>query len=62
MEKPLKVLKVGGSWDLRLTPAFIRANKLHEGDYVIVDMSKVRVLRAEDFAMIGRAPVLETRE
>ena len=62
MERALKVKIVGNSWDLRLPPAFARANDLNDGDYVVVDLTKLRILRAEDFAMIGRAPVLDVRE
>ena len=62
MERALKVKIVGNSWDLRLTPAFARANNLRDGDYLVVDLTKLRILRAEDFAMIGRAPVLEQTE
>jgi hypothetical protein len=62
MERALKVKIVGNSWDLRMPPAFARANNLRDGDYLVVDLTKLRIVRAEDFAMIGRAPVLETTE
>ena len=57
--KHLKIKKVGDSWDIRLTPTFARANNLRDGDYVVLDMSKLKILRAEDFALLGREPVLE---
>jgi hypothetical protein len=62
MEQPHKVKKVGDSHDLRLDPRFVRANKLKDGDYIVVDLSKFRIIRAEDFAMFSRAPVLEKTE
>lgn len=51
---PFKLKQQGGSLDVRLTAAFVRANKLKAGDYVIIDMTKVRVVRAEDFELLGR--------
>jgi hypothetical protein len=61
MEKAFKVKRVGRSWDLRLSPAFARANDLDDGDYLVLDLTKTRIIRAEDFVMIGR-PVLEQTE
>jgi hypothetical protein len=57
MKQLLKVNKVGDSFDLRLPPAFVRANKLRTGDYV-VDIKDFRILPAEDFATVGREPVV----
>jgi antitoxin component of MazEF toxin-antitoxin module len=57
--KLLKVKRVGNSWDIRLTPAFAQANNLQDGDYVALDMSKLKVIKAEDFEGHGREPVLE---
>ena len=50
--KPLKIKKVGNSYDIRLNPAFAKANNLRDGDYVVI--SKLRILRAEDFELLGR--------
>ena len=59
MEQPLKVKKVGDSYDLRLVPAFVKANRLQDGDFIILDMSKIRIIRAEDWALVGRNPVIQ---
>jgi len=58
--KLLKIKKVGSSWDIRLTPDFVRANSLRDGDYVVLDTARLRVLRREDLGMIGRELVLDT--
>jgi antitoxin component of MazEF toxin-antitoxin module len=58
MKQLLKVKKVGDSFDLRLPPAFVKANKLRTGDYVVVDIKDMRLLHAEDFATAGREPVV----
>jgi hypothetical protein len=60
--RPLKIKKVGGSLDVRLPREFIRANKLEPGDYVLLDFSKFKILKAEDFALLGREPVLGAAE
>jgi antitoxin component of MazEF toxin-antitoxin module len=63
MEKPLKVKKSGNSLDLRLPPVFTKANGLRDGDYVVVDLSRLKVIRAEDWGIVGgRAPVIEPAE
>ena len=58
MKQLLKIKKVGDSFDLRLPPAFVKANKLRTGDYVVVDIKDMRLLHAEDFATAGREPVV----
>jgi hypothetical protein len=50
--KPLKIKKVGRSYDIRLNPAFAKANNLRDGDYVVI--GKMRIIRAEDFELLGR--------
>jgi antitoxin component of MazEF toxin-antitoxin module len=52
--KPLKLVRNGGSLNVRLPPEFKRANNLRPGDYVIVDLTKFKVLRMEDFELLGR--------
>ena len=54
------VRKVGDSLYLRIPPAFARANKLKPNEhYIIFDPAKMKILRADDLAVIGRDPVLE---
>jgi hypothetical protein len=50
--KPLKIKKVGGSYDIRTTAALARALNLRDGDYAVI--SKLRIIRAEDFEMLGQ--------
>ena len=50
--KPLKIKKVGNSYDIRLNPAFAKANNLRDGDYAVIP--KLRIIRAEDFELLGR--------
>ena len=57
--KPFQLKRVGGSLDLRLPGDFVRTNNLKVGDYVILDMARFKIIRAEDFALVGRDPVLE---
>jgi antitoxin component of MazEF toxin-antitoxin module len=52
--KPYQLKRVGGSMVIVLPPPFIHANNLRFGDYVIVDLSKFRCLKAEDFELLGR--------
>jgi antitoxin component of MazEF toxin-antitoxin module len=60
MDTPLKIKKVGNSHDARLPHTFIKANGLRDGDYVVMDLSKLRIIRAEDWGIVGgRDPVLE---
>jgi hypothetical protein len=60
--KPFQLKRVGGSLDLRLPGEFVRTNNLKVGDYVILDMARFRIVRAEDFALLGREPELEPAE
>ena len=60
--KLLRVKKVGGSWDIRLPRAFVRINGLRDGDYMIVDMSALKIIRAEELETAGRVPVMEVAE
>jgi antitoxin component of MazEF toxin-antitoxin module len=60
--KPFQLRRVGGSLDIRFPATFVRANDLKVGDYVIVDMSRLKILRAEDFELLGRKPELEAAE
>jgi antitoxin component of MazEF toxin-antitoxin module len=60
--KPFQLKKVGGSLDVRLPRDFVHANELEPGDYVLLDFSKFKILKAEDFALLGREPVIENAE
>jgi hypothetical protein len=40
----------------------IRANNLKPGDYLILDPTKIRILREEDFELLGRELEGETVE
>jgi hypothetical protein len=60
--KPYVIKKVGGSWCITIPPDFIHANDLDFGDYLVVDWSWFKILKAEDFALVGREPVLEPAE
>jgi hypothetical protein len=58
--KPLKIKKVGGSWDIRLPFSFGPANNLREGDYVVI--GNLKILRAEDFEKLVQEPGVEAAE
>jgi hypothetical protein len=60
--KPFQLKKAGGSLDVRLPREFVHANKLEPGDYILLDFSKFKILKAADFALLGREPVLEVIE
>jgi bifunctional DNA-binding transcriptional regulator/antitoxin component of YhaV-PrlF toxin-antitoxin module len=46
--KPIKLIKVGTTLYLRIPAAFRNAHKLKRGDYVIVDFSQFKIVRAEE--------------
>jgi hypothetical protein len=60
--RPIVAKKIGGSQFLKIPTDFIHANDLEPGDYLLLDFSKIKILRAEDFALLGREPVLEVTE
>jgi hypothetical protein len=60
--KPLRARKIGGSWFLRLSLEFVRANNITEKDFLIVDVSKFKILRPEDFECLGREVKPEPEE
>jgi hypothetical protein len=57
--KPFKVKSLGGSQIITIPLDFIHTNDLEPGDYLLLDFSKVKILKAEDFALLGREPVME---
>jgi hypothetical protein len=58
--QPFQLKRVGGSLDIRLSGEFVRTNRLRPGDYVI--LSGLKILKAEDFALLGRDPTTEAVE
>jgi hypothetical protein len=58
--EPVVLRKVGSSLYFRVPAPFVKANDLEAGDYIIlVPTRHFKILKAEDFEMIGRDPVLE---
>jgi hypothetical protein len=47
MAKPVKLIRVGTTLYLRIPAGFRNANKLRAGDYMIADLSQVRIIRQE---------------
>jgi hypothetical protein len=57
--RPIVAKKIGGSQFIKIPTDFIHANDLEPGDYLLLDFSKIKILKAADFALLGREPVLE---
>jgi hypothetical protein len=57
--KPYVIKTLGGSLIITLPLDLIHANNLRPGDYLVLDLAKFKILRAEDFALLGRKPELE---
>jgi hypothetical protein len=57
--KPYLVKRLGGSQIITLPLDFVHANNLKPGDYLLLDISKFKILKAEDFEALGREPVLK---
>jgi hypothetical protein len=61
--EPVVLRQVGNSLYLRVPAHFVRANQLRARDVIIMDPAKsFRIVKAEDFALLGRNPVLEPAE
>jgi hypothetical protein len=63
--EPMPIRRIGrNGMYLRLPPSFVEANDLEPGDYIVLDRDRFRIMKAEDFALIGRepAPELEAAE
>jgi hypothetical protein len=50
----VQIVKTGGTFYLRIPPSYCRANKLEAGDFIIYDPTKFKILKPEDFALLGR--------
>jgi antitoxin component of MazEF toxin-antitoxin module len=62
MEKAeFRIRKVGGSLYLRIPVSFVRANDLEPGDYLMLDLNTVGIVRQTDFVEVMK-PVLEPAE
>jgi hypothetical protein len=59
--KPFRLGRVGGSLDLRLPREFVHANKLKDGDFLVLDLSKVGIVRKAELAELWK-PALEPAE
>jgi hypothetical protein len=54
---------VGNSLYLRVPAHFVKANQLEAGDFIILVPGRhFKIVKAADFAVIGREPVLEPAE
>jgi antitoxin component of MazEF toxin-antitoxin module len=54
--------KIGGSLFLRIPANFVRANDLKTGDYLVLDLAKVGIVKQTDFAEVMKPPALEPAE
>jgi hypothetical protein len=55
--EPIALRQVGRSLYLRVPAPFVHANKLQAGDYIVLVPSRhFKIVKAEDFEMIGREP------
>ena len=59
IDRPYMLRRVGASLYIRIPIEFVRANNLRPHDYLLLDSSKFKILRAEDFEVLGREPVSE---
>jgi hypothetical protein len=57
----IPVLKIGGTWYMKLSPAFVRANDLKRSDKIIVDLSTFKIFRQINAEALGE-PVKVTEE
>jgi hypothetical protein len=56
--KPFPLRQVGGSLFLKIPRDFVRSNQLTTGDYLVLDLNKVLVIKQTDFAEAAK-PALE---
>jgi hypothetical protein len=58
--EPVTVRRISRSLYFRVPASFAKANHLKAGDVIIMDPAKsFRIIRSEDFGLLGREPVLE---
>jgi bifunctional DNA-binding transcriptional regulator/antitoxin component of YhaV-PrlF toxin-antitoxin module len=63
MEQLIKLTPIGhGALYLRIPAAFRNANKLKRGDFVIVDFSQFKIVRAEEAEKLAEEAVVVTEE
>jgi hypothetical protein len=61
--EPIRITQFGRASIYMLIPAWFRnANHLRNGDYLMVDLSQVRIVRKEDLATLAEEPVAVAAE